>query len=750
MVTEAPSRHSGARGAPRNSRKIPPEHVAATASNKGSNSSGSSDTLSNSSQTSDSRSSKQDGRKRSSRSCCPSARNKWLLQPLLLRAQQVFAAVESELQKTLQQQQQHIAATAVRDLQAFADLLSSLVCSQGSPHELLHAGPSEGLLKQQQQQLSATAAEVAPAPGRDASSPSAAAAAPALTPTSPTATGAAVVWYSSTPATPGAQLRRSQRGSSQQHELQPLLQLHEEEEEEQQQQQQPKLQQHMDLSGTERAEKRRRALSKQAQAAEGDPPVAGVALTAATPAAAAAHQSKRRRESPGDDGAAPTPVVAGATAVEPPAAASAAAAACVQRPAAATIHPTPPPTQAPGAVAAVAPPPPPPPPPPPFAAVRPPPPPPPLPSWAATGPTAAAAAAAVNSRQLSGGAVAVSGLSSEALEALNALSEKEREETIEILNALSLPLLQAPTQEQAEDPSGAVRGSGTPTVPGAPKCSGSLSPADYPDSGLAEKAVLSSRQQKQQQETLQRQSSAFKCSSNATTPLAPRIPLGFEGTGATPGALSHVSKLESRRTAEGSDAEEGEISDYGPDRPNTLEPPAALENATGEQAGEGLTTMQQQQQQQIRIPRLSRVGEGSLHREGGSCSSTVDLGECWGPSAAEAPLSSQGAGPPDSSLLDALIAARPLSSEAVLCNLYSLKKCEAARPQPQPQRKPKRRTQEAQERHRQRWAEIQQRRAQAAAKRQQLKGSPFGKEGDGGNCNSAQPSQLPFTPLTPC
>lgn len=342
--------------------------------------------------------------------------------------------------------------------------------------------------------------------------------------------------------------------------------------------------------------------------------------------------------------------------------------------------------------------------------------------------------------------VAVPGLSSEALAALSSLSEREREETVEILNALSLPPLLTPTQQRhADGPAGPHKGS-----------DGLIAPADG-DKGIGERATLNSRQQKrQQQET---QSAVFNGSSKGGTTPAAGAPLASESAGASTGGLPGVISCVSRSTEAckiggSSDAEEGEISDYGLDRPSV--PPAALQNAAGDGTGDGVREEQHQEQQQARISRLPIAGEATYRRESGGCSNPADTGDCGGSFSAETVPSSprtasQGVGNPDSSLLDALIAARPLSSEAVLCNLYSLKKCEASRPQQQLHRKQKRRTQEAQERHRQRWAQIQQRRAQAAARRQQVKGNEFGREEDGSShCTGEKAAGLPLTPLTHC
>ncbi|OEH74659.1 hypothetical protein cyc_07150 [Cyclospora cayetanensis] len=199
-----------------------------------------------------------------------------------------------------------------------------------------------------------------------------------------------------------------------------------------------------------------------------------------------------------------------------------------------------------------------------------------------------------------------------------------------------------------------------------------------------------------------------------------------------------------------SDAEEGEISDY--EQPKYL--PASFRGPSSSPAapaGGNFGARQHREEsetQQLEAPFLRAPAEASYPRSSAG-GREERLGACGKnsfsvSSASAASPQSEASAAPDASVLDALIAARPLSSEAVLANLYSLKKSEAARPQPQTQRKPKRRTQEAEERHRQRWAEIRQRRAQAAAKRQHSKGIPV----VGGN--KEELLRPPPPPLVPC
>ncbi|CDJ41683.1 hypothetical protein, conserved [Eimeria tenella] len=729
MNENSPRRSSGVPGAPRNSGCSTGALPRSASVCNSSGSSGRKDGNSNSCRN------KEHGKK--GRNCCPSASNWWLLQPLLLRAQQVFAAVEFELQQTLKQQQQHIAAASVRDLQAFADLLSSLVCNQDGQVELPRKEALEGPLVEQHcrgEKMQAFSSVVGCYP--ESTSVATREEATILTTTGAAATPAFALLPSSERATLNTLARRLHGSKSQQQLQQEPLDEHENSPRKYPVEHRRK----MEFFGNLQGEKRRKTPGEMTRTSADQ-------ATAVAPAGAATatgtHQSRRKRGSLRDEGDTVATAVPGAADNEALVPVSTVVTSGIAEPTPSVPPPPPPPPQGPAVITAV------PPTPSSTALFPPPPPPPPLPPSSRETILTTGGATAKDSRLLNDSSVAVPGLSSEALEALTGLDEKGREETIAILNALSLPSLVPLIEQHRVDPLEELAATGPPVAPGAS--------GDSDSEFLGDSLRRCDRQQMQEEQQLKQQNRqqhhSTQCSRSVTgqeaslSSAAPGVAhCRLQGTS----SLSILRPAEFPRASEGSDAEEGEISDCGCEAPPAFGTSVALGSSPQGQA-EGLDKAQQNQQQLGRssAPTSEQVScnrSDSNYRDADDTEEVQDV--ILGASVSCRPTVAQCAGRADPSLLDALIAARPLSSEAVLSNLYSLKKCEAARPQPQPQRKQKRRTQEAQQRHRQRWAEIQHRRAQAVAKRQQMKASALGSEENVEHQYSKSPPQ-PLTPFTP-
>ncbi|CDJ69227.1 hypothetical protein, conserved [Eimeria necatrix] len=726
MNENSPERSSGVLGAPRNSGcytgALP--RPASVCNNSGSSGKKDDNSCRN----------KEHGKK--GRNCCPSASNWWLLQPLLLRAQQVFAAVEFELQQTLKQQQQHIAAASVRDLQAFADLLSSLVCNQDGQIELPRKEALEGpLMEQHCEGEKLKAFSNAAGCYSESTSVATREEATIFTTTGAAATPAFALLPSSERATLNTLARRLHGSKSQKQQQQGHFDEHENS---------PRKypvehRREMEFLGNLQGEKRRKTPGDMIETSTDQ-------ATAVAPAGAATatgtHQSRRKRGSHRGEGGTVATAVPGTAENEALVQISTAVTSGVPEPTASVPPPPPPPPQGPAVMTAA-------PPTTPSTALFPPPPPPPLlPPNSRETILTTGGATAKDSRLSNDSSMAVPGLSSETLEALTGLDEKEREETIAILNALSLPSLMPLIEQHRVDPV-ELAATGDPVAPGA---SGDSDPEFLGDSlRRCDRQQTQEEQQLKQQNRQQRHSKQSSRSVNIQeASLSSAAPGAAHCRVQGTSSLSTLRPAELPRASEGSDAEEGEISDCGCEAPPAFGSSVALGSSPQGQAG-GFGKAQQHQQQLGRssAPTSEQV---SCNRSDSNYRGADDTEEVQdvilGPSVSCHPTVAQCAGPPDPSLLDALIAARPLSSEAVLSNLYSLKKCEAARPQPQTQRKQKRRTQEAQQRHRQRWAEIQHRRAQAAAKRQQMKASALGSEENVEHPYSKSPLQ-PLTPFTP-
>ncbi|KAL8439562.1 hypothetical protein Efla_007422 [Eimeria flavescens] len=371
----------------------------------------------------------------------------------------------------------------------------------------------------------------------------------------------------------------------------------------------------------------------------------------------------------------------------------------------------------------------------------------PAPSAAAAGSAAAGAAdtAAAGSGLPAG---ASSAFSSEALEALTSLNTDERAETFALLRAFSLDSF----------------------LSGGPPGHGRLSPDGPPvNPWLSEdETMMKSRQQQRGHQTEGGRGQPLVDARKGWPPSSRGPPEGPEGAPpgpSQPRAAGHTDEgppkggggLEAQ--SDNSDYEEGEISEDEAGR--------AGPSATDHQPAEGAP----KDQLEGGGPFCEgQEGEkrGPLHNRSGSCTHADSFGaflmSCaveegapvrgapvrgppsrkgvcdqegappQGPPCQEGGAPSHGdpgdreggappgahgqdgcppkGGPPDPSFLDALIASRPLSSEAVLSNLYSIRKSEEARPQQQQQKKKKSRTAEAEARHRMRWTQILARREQ--------------------------------------